>query len=152
MKRFHVHVAVNDLTESTRFYSALFGSEPTVSKSDYAKWMLEDPRINFAISSRSEKTGINHLGFQAETDAELAEIHARLQTADAVIVSETATKCCYAESDKHWVKDPTGIAWESFRSLGSVPLFGQETTDVGNKPCCAPAGLLEKGKKMAACC
>src|SRR6201993_5657213 len=124
MKRFHVHVAVNDLEKSIRFYSAMFGAEPAVVKPDYAKWMLEDPRVNFAISERRSPPGINHLGLQAETDEELEAIPANLRKADETIVAEKGAHCCYATSDKYWVTDPQGIAWESFRSLGSVPLYG----------------------------
>ncbi len=127
MKRFHVHVAVSDLEKSTRFYSAMFGMPPTVLKDDYAKWMLDDPRINFAISERAGTPGVNHLGFQADSDTELEEIHARLQTADAAITAEKGANCCYAVSDKYWVQDPTGIAWESFRSLDSIPFYGKDS-------------------------
>jgi hypothetical protein len=124
MKRFHVHVAVNDLDQSIAFYSAMFGEEPSVVKPDYAKWMLEDPRINFAISNRGQAPGVNHLGLQAEDDAELQAIHTNLQKADTAVLAEKGAHCCYAKSDKYWVTDPQGIAWESFRSLGSIPLFG----------------------------
>ena len=124
MKRFHVHVAVNDLDKSIAFYSAMFGEQPSVVKSDYAKWMLEEPRVNFAISHRGQTPGVNHLGMQAEDDAELETIHANLQNAGTTIVAEKGAHCCYATSDKYWVTDPQGIAWESFRSLGSIPLFG----------------------------
>ena len=127
MKRFHVHVAVSDLAQSTRFYSALFGMQPTVQKNDYAKWMLDDPRLNFAISERTNEAGVNHLGFQADSDDELAEIHARLQTADTAITAEKGANCCYAKSDKYWVQDPTGIAWESFHSLDSIPFYGEQS-------------------------
>lgn len=123
MKRFHVHVAVANLTDSITFYSAMFGAEPAVTKPDYAKWMLEDPRLNFAISTRSKSTGINHLGMQADSDDELESIHANLQRADKSIVEEKGVSCCYARSDKYWITDPAGIAWESFRSLGTVPLY-----------------------------
>lgn len=126
MKRFHVHVAVSNIEKSAQFYSAMFGMQPTVKKNDYAKWMLDDPRVNFAISERGSKLGVNHLGFQAETDVELEEIHARLKSADAAIVAEEGANCCYAKSDKYWVEDPSGIAWESFRSLGSIPFFGAD--------------------------
>ncbi|HZI40992.1 MAG TPA: ArsI/CadI family heavy metal resistance metalloenzyme, partial [Gemmatimonadaceae bacterium] len=126
MKRFHVHVAVRDLHESIGFYSAIFGSDPTVIKPDYAKWMLEDPRLNFAISQRSSKLGINHLGLQAETEDELEGIHASLQRADGSVVTEKGVHCCYAKSDKYWITDPQGVAWESFRSLGAVPLYGEQ--------------------------
>ena len=124
MKRFHVHVAVNDLSKSIAFYSAMFGEQPTVVKPDYAKWMLEDPRINFAISRRGQAPGVNHLGLQAEDDAELEAIHANLQKADTTVLPEKGAHCCYAKSDKYWVTDPQGVAWESFRSLGSIPMFG----------------------------
>ncbi len=130
MKRFHVHVAVRDLEESKRFYSAMFGSEPTVVKPDYAKWMLDDPRVNFAISQRSQTPGVNHLGMQAETDEELQGIHANLQHADGTIVAEKGVHCCYAKSDKYWVTDPQGVAWESFRSLGTAPLYDEENHTV----------------------
>ncbi len=127
MKRFHVHVAVSDLEQSTRFYSAMFGSEPTVLKNDYAKWMLDDPRINFAISERANAQGVNHLGFQADSAEELEEIHTRLQSADTSIAAEKGANCCYAKSDKYWVQDPTGIAWESFRSLDTIPFYGEQS-------------------------
>jgi len=126
MKRFHVHVAVNDLSKSIAFYSAMFGEQPAVVKRDYAKWILEDPRVNFAISNRGLAPGVNHLGFQAEDDEELDEIHANLQRADTTIVAEKGAHCCYAKSDKYWVTDPQGIAWETFRSLGTIPLFGND--------------------------
>ena len=142
MKRFHVHVAVADLQASMRFYSALFGAEPSVAKPDYAKWMLDDPRLNFAISQRSSRSGINHLGLQAETDEELEGIHANLRRADSAIVAEKGVHCCYATSDKYWITDPQGIAWESFRSLGTVPFYdgeGSSSTACGAKQgaCCA---------------
>jgi catechol 2,3-dioxygenase-like lactoylglutathione lyase family enzyme len=153
MKRFHVHVAVSDLDKSIAFYSAMFGEEPNVVKPDYAKWMLDDPRINFAISNRGQAPGINHLGLQAEDDAELEAIHANLQKADTAVLSEKGAHCCYAKSDKYWVTDPQGIAWESFRSLGSIPLFGgagtssdaaEQAPSCGSgagaaASCCAPA-------------
>ena len=127
MKRFHVHVAVSDLEQSSRFYSAMFGMQPTVLKNDYAKWMLDDPRINFAISERAGPQGVNHLGFQAESAEELEEIHTRLQSADTSIAAEEGANCCYAKSDKYWVQDPTGIAWESFRSLDTIPFYGEQS-------------------------
>jgi hypothetical protein len=159
MKRFHVHVAVKDLRDSIRFYSAMFGREPTVTKPDYAKWMLEDPRVNFAISQRSQTLGVNHLGMQAETDDELEDIHANLQLADNSIVAEKGVSCCYAKSDKYWVTDPQGVAWESFRSLGSIPLFGQENETAAGAcgsneaaGCCAPATIAEPAVTTAGCC
>jgi catechol 2,3-dioxygenase-like lactoylglutathione lyase family enzyme len=159
MKRFHVHVAVKDLRDSIRFYSAMFGSEPTVTKPDYAKWMLDDPRVNFAISQRNQTPGINHLGMQAETDDELEGIHANLRLADSSIVAEKGVNCCYAKSDKYWVTDPQGVAWESFRSLGSVPLFGSENEiapgacgSAEPTGCCTPGTVAEPTMKAASCC
>src|SRR5207247_9229670 len=118
MKRFHVHVAVKELQDSIRFYSAMFGAQPAVVKPDYAKWMLDDPPINFAISQRSKTLGVNHLGLQADTEDELEGIHANLQQADGTIVAEKGAHSCYAKSDKYWVTDPQGIAREHFRSRG----------------------------------
>lgn len=158
MKRFHVHVAVKDLGQSMRFYSAMFGSEPTVVKPDYAKWMLDDPRVNFAISQRSQTFGVNHLGVQAETEEELEGIHAKLQHADQAVVAEQGINCCYAKSDKYWVTDPQGIAWESFRSLGSVPFYGEENHTPaearGNDAarCCAPSTATNPEIKAGAGC
>ncbi|MGE5090439.1 MAG: ArsI/CadI family heavy metal resistance metalloenzyme, partial [Candidatus Levyibacteriota bacterium] len=153
MKRFHVHVAVQDLAKSVQFYSKVFGAEPTVLKSDYAKWMVEDPRLNFAISSRGAQPGVNHLGLQVDTTEELAGMRDQLAAADAGIVDEPGAKCCYAESDKYWITDPQGIAWETYHSLGSIPVFaasrqGEEAEAAGGarapaaeaaSSCCAPA-------------
>jgi len=141
MKRFHVHVAVNDLEQSIRFYSALFGAEPAVKKPDYAKWMLEDPRINFAISNRSAKTGVDHLGLQADSGEELEEIGARLAQADVSTSAQKGASCCYAKSDKYWTIDPQGLPWESFHTLDSVPVYGSDSR--------APTA---KVAKEAACC
>src|SRR5271169_921057 len=159
MKRFHVHVAVSDLSKSIAFYSAIFGEQPNVVKADYAKWMLEDPRINFAISDRGHAPGVNHLGLQAEDDAELEAIHANLQKADTTVLPEKDAHCCYAKSDKYWVTDPQGIAWESFRSLGSVPLYGEEHEAIpgpggsnGATDCCAPAAETGVAATGIACC
>ena len=123
MKRFHVHVAVPDLSAGVRFYSTLFGAEPAVRKDDYAKWMLDDPRINFAISQRAAKAGVNHLGFQVDTASELESLHENLEAADRAVVAEKGVSCCYSRSDKYWITDPAGIAWESFLSLGTIPMF-----------------------------
>ena len=142
MKRFHVHVGVRDLQQSIRFYSAMFAAAPTVSKPDYAKWMLDDPRVNFAISTRTGKAGLDHLGIQAEDDAELEEIGSRLAQADVSVLPQKGASCCYAKSDKYWTLDPQGIAWESFHSLDSVPVYGEDRRipDEANKSaCCAPA-------------
>jgi hypothetical protein len=165
MKRFHVHVAVNDLSKSIAFYSAMFGEQPGVVKQDYAKWMLEDPRINFAISSRGQAANVNHLGMQAEDDAELETIHANLQRPTRPC-SPKGAHCCYAKSNKYWVTDPQGIAWESFRSLGSIPLFGDGEADPVEKPascgsgqaatasCCAPgeSKAAPTGTDLRGCC
>ena len=148
MKRFHVHVAVPDLAASIRFYSTLFGAEPSVVKDDYAKWMLDDPRVNFAISHRGSRVGINHLGFQVDEAAELEDIHGRLSAADAGVTAEKNASCCYARSDKYWTTDPAGVPWESFRSLGTVPFYNGETQDATNEACCRP----EKAATAASCC
>jgi lactoylglutathione lyase len=165
MKRFHVHVSVPELESSIRFYSTLFGSEPAVVKDDYAKWMLEDPRVNFAISQRGGKPGLNHLGLQTDSDEELELLNGQLQQADLSTQAEKETACCYARSNKYWVTDPTGIAWETFHTLGTVPTFNGETQadDVGAASgCCAPvsAGTPAAGKTVtittaasgSACC
>src|SRR5450631_3959853 len=131
MKRFHVDVAVDDLDKNIAFYSAMFGAEPAVVKPDYAKWMLDDPRVNFAISNRGQASGLNHLGMQADDDAELDAIHANLKSASAAVMPEKGASCCYAVSDKYWVTDPQGIAWESFRTLGSIPMFGGAEAEPG---------------------
>ena len=136
MKRFHVHVAVSDLERSIGFYSTLFAAGPTVRKSDYAKWMLEDPRINFAISQRERVSGVNHLGFQVDSADELTALRDTLQRADASLVEEAGASCCYAKSDKYWITDPQGVAWETFHSLGTIPVYGEEQPDAAS--CCVP--------------
>lgn len=142
MKRLHVHVAVRDLEKSIRFYSALFAAEPSVKQPDYAKWMLEDPRVNFAISARGAEPGLDHLGIQAESGAELEQIGSRLAQADVSVMPQKAAACCYAKSDKYWTLDPQGIAWESFHTLDSVPVYGADTRlpVEEDKACCAPVG------------
>ncbi len=142
MKRLHVHVAVHDIPQSVRFYSALFAAQPSVLKDDYAKWMLDDPRVNFAISARGAKTGLDHLGIQAENGEELEDLGTRLAQADVSTTPQKGASCCYAKSDKYWTLDPQGVAWESFHSLDSVPVYGQEVRPQGNEAkaaCCAPA-------------
>ena len=143
MKRFHVHVAVHDLQQSIRFYSALFGAEPAVKKDDYAKWMLDDPRVNFAISKRSSKAGIDHLGLQAENAEELDDIGSRLAQADVSTHAQKGASCCYAKSDKYWTIDPQGVAWESFHTLDSVPVYGQDTR-LAVKPAQAAAACCDR--------
>jgi catechol 2,3-dioxygenase-like lactoylglutathione lyase family enzyme len=139
MKRFHVNLSVEDLSASIRFYTALFATEPTVRKDDYAKWMLEDPRVNFAISRRGYSVGVNHLGFQVDSADELTAMRAQLIRADHALVEQIAAACCYANSDKYWVTDPAGIAWETFHTLDSIPIYGADT-DIAPKadPCCVP--------------
>jgi catechol 2,3-dioxygenase-like lactoylglutathione lyase family enzyme len=126
MKRLHVSVAVKDLTESVRFYSILFGAEPTVIKPDYAKWMLEDPRVNFAVSTRSKRAGLDHLGIQVESKDELGEVAGRLAAAGQSILEQNQATCCYARSDKAWVADPQGIAWETFFTFGQSTVYGED--------------------------
>jgi catechol 2,3-dioxygenase-like lactoylglutathione lyase family enzyme len=157
MKRFHVHLGVPDLAASIHFYSGLFGMAPTVQKADYAKWMLDDPRVNFAISQRGGTPGLNHLGLQAESADELAGIRARFESADAATtLAEPGARCCYAKSDKHWVTDPQGIAWEAFHSLDSIPVFGAEVSNgIDAEGSCAPkavAGPVVSRKAGAGCC
>lgn len=135
MKRFHVHVNVDDLAKSVAFYSKLFAAEPARIESDYAKWMLDDPRINFAISDRSARKGVDHLGLQAETGDELEDIGQRLAAADVATTAQKNASCCYAKSDKYWTIDPQGVAWESFHTLDSIPVFGAE-----KKPAAACCG------------
>lgn len=140
MKRFHVHVAVSNLQDSIRFYSSVFGAAPTVVKDDYAKWMLDEPRLNFAISNQGAKTGIDHLGFQVDSDAELKSMRQNLIAAQAPILEENEKACCYARSDKYWITDPQGIAWETFHTLGSVPLYGESrpAKREASAACCSP--------------
>ena len=124
MKRFHVHVSVSDLDQSIRFYTSLFGESPTVEKNDYAKWMLEDPRVNFAISKRCGGSGVNHLGLQVDSDAELESLQASLLAADASVLEEQGATCCYAHSDKNWTSDPQGVIWETFHTQGEARSYG----------------------------
>jgi lactoylglutathione lyase len=137
MKRMHLHVAVQNLDESIGFYSALFGSQPTVRKPDYAKWMLEDPRINFAISARGAEPGLDHLGMQVDAPEELAALRAQLRTADMQQFDEGETTCCYARADKSWVKDPSGIAWEAYYTMGEAEVYGKPRIKEEGA-CCGP--------------
>jgi len=130
MKRLHVHVSVADLDQSVRFYSTLFAAEPAVTKPDYAKWMLDDPRVNFAISARGGATGIDHFGIQVETQGELQEVYGRLQNADRPVLEEGATTCCYAKSEKAWITDPQGLFWETFLTSGESTVYG-DSADLG---------------------
>jgi catechol 2,3-dioxygenase-like lactoylglutathione lyase family enzyme len=150
MKRFHVHVAVESLEASVRFYSELFATQPAVRKPDYAKWMLEDPRVNFAISSRSAETGIRHLGIQVEDRSELQEVYSRLQRADRPVLEEGATTCCYAQSEKSWIEDPQGVKWETFLTTGDSTVYGTDEPSGSERACCEPAGV--PAASQAKCC
>jgi predicted enzyme related to lactoylglutathione lyase len=143
MKRIHVHVAVDDLQNSIGFYSALFAARPTVAKADYAKWMLDDPRVNFAISTRGQQPGLDHLGIQVEDRDELTDVYARLREAGGTIVEQGATTCCYAKSEKSWIDDPAGISWETFLTTGESTDYGDGSGErvarvAHEKSCCAP--------------
>ena len=140
MKRLHVNVAVTDLDNSIRFYTSLFDEKPTVLKEDYAKWMLDDPRINFAITTRAVRKGIDHLGIQVESTGELDEVHSRLKAAGAPMIEQGETTCCYARSEKNWIFDPEGIPWETFFSKGESPVYGSnsELIEPGTACCARP--------------
>jgi catechol 2,3-dioxygenase-like lactoylglutathione lyase family enzyme len=161
MKRLHIHVAVEDLAESVRFYSALFAAAPTVAKPDYAKWMLDDPRVNFAISARGGASGVQHLGIQVEDAAELAEVFGRLAAAGRPVLEEAGATCCYARSEKQWVSDPQGVPWETFLTHGESTVYGDggalgRLAAVGGggdaSACCAPAAAERAPEAAAACC
>ncbi|BCW87525.1 hypothetical protein sos41_06550 [Alphaproteobacteria bacterium SO-S41] len=161
MKRFHVHVAVENLSQSKAFYASLFGVEPNVLEHDYAKWMLDDPKVNFAISQRGGRLGVDHLGIQADSAAELGEITGRLQDAELRIAKEEDAACCYARSDKTWAADPQGVRWESFVTHGLITTYGYDTSaevlaavEMPRAACCAPApkAEAEAPPKAAACC
>ena len=141
MKRLHVHVSVDDLAKSIQFYNTLFSAEPSVTKEDYAKWMLDDPRVNFAISKRGSDAGIRHLGIQVEDRAELADMYSRLQRAEADVLDEGATTCCYAKSEKSWVADPQGVQWETFLTTGESTVYSssQPEKQAHRQSCCGPA-------------
>lgn len=143
MKRFHVHVSVDDLDANVRFYSTVFGAPPTVLKADYAKWMVNDPRINFAISKRGSKPGMDHLGLQVESDTELTALREQVAKAEIVALDQPNAQCCYALADKYWITDPQGVAWETFHTLDSIPVYG-EVARAESTACCAA--------KSSACC
>jgi len=145
MKRFHVHVSVDDLDANIRFYSTVFGAPPTVVKDDYAKWMIDDPRVNFAISRRGAKAGLDHLGLQVESDQELAVLRQQAEQAELAALDQSGAACCYARSDKYWVTDPQGIAWETFHTLDAIPVFGEDnrlaSSAQSDSACCAPINM-----------
>ena len=154
MKRMHVNLSVENLDASIAFYNSLFDCEPSVVKSDYAKWMLDDPRVNFAITTRGTRKGIDHLGIQVDDDAELDEVFGRLQTAGAGgarVIEEGATTCCYAESEKSWIFDPEGIAWEAFLTRGESPVYGSDLVKGQDlSACCTPTPA--KAEEKSGCC
>lgn len=160
MKRFHLHLAVDNLEDSIHFYTQLFGQPPAREQPDYAKWMLDDPQLNFAISSRGHTTGVNHLGIQVETAEELAALSELAEKASAgAVLDQRETACCYARSNKHWTLDPQGIAWEHFQTLSDAPVYGQDTgmpdDEAGNKGlCCIPtrSSDADAAGASAACC
>lgn len=139
MKRIHIHVGVAEIESSIPFYSKMFGCDPTVLKVDYAKWQLEDPKVNFAISARGAPVGINHLGIQVEDQSELAEMKIRLDEIQGNVIEEQGAACCYAKSDKYWINDPAGIPWETFHTLDSIPVFNHADKNVD--ACCSPTPL-----------
>jgi catechol-2,3-dioxygenase len=148
MKRLHIHIAVNELLESINFYSTIFNASPTVEREDYAKWDLNEPAVNFAISKRGHRNGVNHLGIQVDSEAELEEIANRLDNAEISSSKQMGSSCCYSHSNKHWVLDPQGIAWESFHTLGDIPIFGKDTktnAEVESSACCIPLNLSDSG-------
>lgn len=152
MKRMHIHVGVERLDESIRFYNALFGAEPVKTRDDYAKWMLEDPRVNFAISTRAAKTGIDHLGVQVEEDSELEELRARLKSAETSVFDEGETLCCYARSDKSWVQDPAGIAWEAYKTMEDVQFFDSAEPPESAATCSPPGDDQASPATGRGCC
>jgi hypothetical protein len=159
MKRMHVHVGVENLEQSIGFYSVLFASQPAVVKSDYAKWMLDDPRVNFAISTRGKQPGLDHLGIQVETQAELQEVYARLRKAGGTVIEQGHTSCCYAKSEKSWIDDPAGISWETFHTTGESTVYGDGSGErqariAHEKSCYAPEPVAPRVETTspAACC
>lgn len=152
MKRFHMHVGVKDLNRSVQFYSTLFGQKPTKLKEDYAKWMLEDPRLNFAISTRTNEEGVDHVGIQVEEPGELRAIADRLKSADLGVHDEGETTCCYAISNKAWVEDPSGLAWETYQNMGDAEIYSEkrETSEADEAACCVPSEAA--GEAKSSCC
>jgi catechol 2,3-dioxygenase-like lactoylglutathione lyase family enzyme len=151
MKRLHVHVSVRDLDASVRFYSNLFAATPAVLKADYAKWMLDDPLVNFAISTRGAPAGIEHLGIQVADKGELQEVYERLKKADGPVLEEGETVCCYAKSEKSWIEDPQGVRWETFLTTGDSTVYGSEVLEPA-AACCVPSGASNRAEGAVACC
>ena len=156
MKRMHIHVTVDSIDQSVQFYNILFGSEPTKIRSDYAKWMLDDPRVNFAISTHGEKAGVDHLGIQVEQEAELAEMRGRFNAANLDTFDDGEVDCCYAHGDKAWLTDPAGVAWENYQTMHDVQHYGSGVVEK-NEACCTPEtkgepGCCEPPDATAGCC
>jgi catechol 2,3-dioxygenase-like lactoylglutathione lyase family enzyme len=151
MKRFHVHVAVDDLEKSIGFYSALFGAQPTKQKQDYAKWMLDDPRVNFAISARGAKAGVDHFGLQVDAPEALDGLREQIKRADLQLSDEGASTCCYAQSEKSWLQDPNGIAWEAYHTMADAEFFN-EAPKQGATACCAPKVSEAPEAAKTGCC
>ena len=151
MKRMHVHVSVEDLEASIRFYSSLFAAEPAVIKADYAKWMLDDPFVNFAISARGAPAGIQHLGIQVADEDELREAYERLKKADRPVLEEGETVCCYAKSEKSWIEDPQGIRWETFLTTGESTVYGNDALEFATA-CCVPSTDSNRSLGAGSCC
>lgn len=150
MKRLHVHVSVDSIEQSVPFYAQLFGAAPSVLKADYAKWMLDDPRVNFAISAHADRSrGLNHLGIQAEDEAELAELRQRLHAAELPSIPEHNATCCYARSNKEWTRDPSGIVWEMFHSMGAATIYGENREAVAALPAAVAASAQQAAGKAA---
>lgn len=153
MKRFHVHISVDDLAANIQFYSSMFGAAPTVTKPDYAKWMLDNPRVNFAISQRGHAAGVNHLGFQVDSNEELSALRGQIAEEPVDVLDETDAACCYAQSNKYWIRDPQGIAWETFHTLNEIPVFGAETTAANEAgACCVPLAKHAQDTPEVTCC
>lgn len=148
MKRFHVHLHVDDLPRNIAFYSALFDRPPERTEADYAKWMLDDPPVNFAVSSRGGTPGVGHLGIQADSQEQLGALRGRAREAGLALLDEGETTCCYARSDKYWVTDPQGVAWEQFHTLGAIPVFGLPATQPAGA-CCRPALAVDGGAPVS---
>lgn len=156
MKRLHIHIGVDNIEQAIPFYSALFGSSPVKTKADYAKWLIDDPRVNFAISTRSGKKGVDHLGIQVDDTNELDEVRGRIRSAALPAFDEGETVCCYAKSDKTWVRDPAGLAWETYRTMEEAEIFGKDPV-MSDSACCTPQTMgtpncCEPSDKTAGCC
>lgn len=155
MKRLHIHISVNELSESKKFYSTIFNAAPSVEREDYAKWDLDEPAVNFAISNHGHPRGLNHLGIQVDSEDELAQIAERLDKAEITASKQEGASCCYSRSNKHWALDPQGIAWESFHTLGDIPIFGEDTKtglEDESSACCIPLHIRESDGEDAATC